>query len=74
MTISESKPWFSKVDKSWLTGRSRAAALTTLLALTLALLLLWPLFRRVAIARCPANSIEIGRTPANEPTCVPRQP
>lgn len=73
MTISESKPWLSKIDQSWLTSRWRVAALITLLALTLALLLLWPRFRRVAIARCRANSIEIGRTPANEPICVPPQ-
>ena len=73
MSISELKPWLSGVDKSWLTDRWRVAALGALLALTLALLLLSPLFRRVAIARCPANSIEIGRTPANEPICLGRQ-
>jgi hypothetical protein len=41
--------------------------------LILALLLFWPSLRRVAIPRCPGNSIEVGRTPSNEPMCLPRQ-
>jgi len=73
MTIPDLKPWFSKAGVSWLISRRGLVAMATLLALILTLALFSRAFRRVAIVRCPANAIEVGRTTANEPACLPKQ-
>ena len=49
--------------------RRELQMLAMLIVLLLSVLLSPPL-QRLAIARCPAHSIEVGRSVANEPSCL----
>ena len=70
MTIPDSARSSPEADAGGVADRWRLCALGLLIVVHLGALLISPSFRRIAIARCPARSIEVGRNVADEPSCL----